>query len=251
MNRAVFFDRVRAAPFRGSLTQQQVDGLGAILDAAAAYGLPDIRWLAYCLATAFLETARTMQPIKEMGGTAYFTRMYDIKGERPAKARELGNLTPGDGAKFCGRGYVQLTGRTNYERAGKKLGIDLVAVPGRAMEPDIAAEIMFAGMTEGWFTGKKLADYFAPSKSDAVNARRIINGTDRAKDISDYYEAFLAALKASGWLPADASRVLPTPADTPDMGIPIAPQPDPITPPPAAEPALSFWARLLAALFGK
>ena len=149
--------------------------------------------LAYCLATAFHETAQTLLPIREMGGDAYLRRMYDPQGDRPATAKVLGNTVPGDGVKFCGRGYVQLTGRTNYRRATGKLQnggyldrpLDLTVTPDMAMTPDIAAAIMFLGMSEGWFTGKKLSHYCgAGLPGDPVNARRIINGTDKASSIA-------------------------------------------------------------------
>src|ERR1044071_1113225 len=109
MNREAFFAAVRHAPFDGRLSQLQVDGMNAILDAweqrfsqssSSAVGRPppgtgDRRWLAYMLATTFHETARTMQPIREFGrgrGTRYGTTYY-------------------------GRGFVQLTWEANYRKA--------------------------------------------------------------------------------------------------------------------------------------
>ena len=66
MDRKTFFDHVRRDPFGGSLTQSQVDGLTFILDAwDADPKMIDTRWLAYCLATTFHETDRTMQPVEE------------------------------------------------------------------------------------------------------------------------------------------------------------------------------------------
>lgn len=196
IDRAAFFAAVRAS--FGALKQGQVDGFNAILDQWELWGGSDDRHFAYMLATAWHETGRTMQPIREYGVDKYFTRMYDIRGERPVKARELGNHSPGDGARYCGRGYVQLTGRANYARAGLKVGVPLQDYPDRAMEPGIAARIMFAGMSEGWFTGKKLSDYEGGGgEYDAINARRIINGTDKAKTIAGYYRSFLVALMAS------------------------------------------------------
>lgn len=53
----------------------------------------------------------------------------------------LGNTSPGDGYKYRGRGYIQLTGKENYERYGKKLGIDLVNDPDLANDPSIAIKI--------------------------------------------------------------------------------------------------------------
>jgi len=194
MDRADFFAAVRKSPFNGRLSVKQVEGMEAILNAAPA----DVASaeLAYVLATAFLETDRTMQPIKEYGGYHYFMRMYDKTGDRPHVAEDLGNTEIGDGALFAGRGYVQLTGRRNYEHAGDKLGVDLVGNPDYAMIPETAAAILWTGMIEGWFTGKKLSDYFTVGRSDFVNARRIINGTDRAPLIAAYAHAFIAAIEA-------------------------------------------------------
>jgi putative chitinase len=133
------------------ITASEFQGCQAILKACVAANWP-VSFTAYALATAYHETAHSLQPIKEMGGTAYFTRMYDIQGNRPDKAKQLGNLTPGDGARYCGRGLVQLTGKANYAAAGQKLGVDLLNHPELALVPEVAAEIMIHGMAEGWFT---------------------------------------------------------------------------------------------------
>jgi putative chitinase len=231
MNRGIFFSSLRVRPFGGSLTQAQVEGIEALLDAAPA-GM-DIRWLAYCLATAYHETARTMQPIKEHGGAAYFTRMYDIRGERAHVARALGNTNPGDGAKYAGRGFVQITGRTNYDKAGRLLGIDLIGKPDLALEAVYAAPILYEGMREGWFTGRKLSHYFNAGIDDPVNARRIVNGTDRAEMIAGYHRAFLAALTSAGYGPK-STRVVIDYMSPPDV--------EPIEP----KPVLTLWQRLVA-----
>lgn len=191
-----FFNTMRGSKVLGpTLSDGEVKGCEAIINACEGW---TASWTAYALATAYHETAGTMQPIKEYGGASYFKRMYDIEGARPSKARELGNLMPGDGAKYAGRGYVQLTGRTNYARAQEKLGVPLVDYPDLAMEPDLAAQIMRKGMEEGWFTGKSLKTYL-PAAGEAAQAqfkeaRRIINGTDRAADIASYALEFQRAL---------------------------------------------------------
>jgi len=149
-----FYDYLRKNDMLGPrISQEEYDGCEAIVLAFAQVGAP-ISYVAYALATAFLETGGTMQPISEYGGTSYFRRMYDIRGNRPSKARELGNVKPDDGAKYRGRGYVQLTGRTNYTRATEYLreagfDVDLVSNPHHAMKPDVAAFVMVRGMTEG------------------------------------------------------------------------------------------------------
>ncbi len=197
VNLSVFFGEVRHSLFNGKLTRTQVSGMEFILEQWDETGFTNRQWLAYALATVFHETAFTMQPIRERGGAAYFRRMYDIRGNRPNKARELGNLSPGDGVKYAGRGYVQLTGRTNYRRASQALGIDFVRQPDLAMEPANAAFIMFQGMKDGWFTGKGFEDYLNDRQCDYRNARRIINGIDRADMIAAYAIRFEAALETS------------------------------------------------------
>lgn len=191
MDRAKFFAAVRSPLFAGKMSEKQVQGVDAILDEAERRGTP-LAHLAYMLATAFLETAKTMQPIAEYGKGA--GRKYGVKGRY--------------GQVPYGRGYVQLTWDSNYERADKELGLKgaLLRDFNLAMRQDIAAKIMFVGMTEGWFTGKKLADYertllTSPPQlgMDYVGARRIINGTDKAKAIAGHALVFEKALKAAGY----------------------------------------------------
>lgn len=194
MNRSEFFNGIRG-DFTGKLEPDEVRGTEAILDVMDGAPLAHV---AYALATAWHETAGTMQPIKEWGGAAYFHSRYDIRGARPDLAKRLGNMEPGDGVKFCGRGYVQLTGRANYAKASQKLGVDLIGNPDRAMECDIAARIMRQGMTEGWFTGKRFASYLPDVGRGTLgqyrDARRIINGIDRASDIARYAVVYQEAL---------------------------------------------------------
>lgn len=203
IDRQKFFAGVRSSPFPGKIAAGQVKGMTAIIDEWDRRKLTDLRWLSYMLGTAKIETAHTMQPIKEMGGTTYFKRMYDVNGSRPALAKRKGNTRPGDGALYFGRGYVQLTWKNNYQRLGDMLraaGLkdwDLVGNPDLALRPDIAAFIMFEGMIDGIFTGKKLANYFNAKTSNFIGARAIINGSDRAAEIADISKAFWADLQAA------------------------------------------------------
>jgi len=77
---------------------------------------------------------------EEIGTPKYFARKYD-KRYNPRKARILGNVKPGDGERFKGRGFVHLTGRDNYTRAGRALGVDLVNNPQLAADPKVATDI--------------------------------------------------------------------------------------------------------------
>jgi hypothetical protein len=197
LNKSAFYKTVRAR--LGPLTTSQAEGTEAVLTAIA--GAP-LSWQAYMLATAWHETGATMKPVKERGGDAYFTRLYDVAGDRPKTCIAYGNTCAGDGPRYCGRGYVQLTWKSNYAKASGKVDADLVANPDKAMDPAIAATIMRDGMEEGWFTGKRLSTYLPASgvatKAQYLDARRIINGTDKANLIEDYAQVFERALRDGG-----------------------------------------------------
>ena len=182
MNLSSFFNEVRSSLFAGKLAASQVEGMEFLLAQWNEIGFTNRQWLAYALATAYHETAHTMQPIREYGR---------------GKGRKYGKPDPVTGQTYYGRGYVQLTWKFNYETASKALGIDFVKCPDLVMEPDNAAFVLFMGMKDGWFTGKGFGDYINDRQSDYWNARRIINGTDRAGDIAGYALKFETALDAA------------------------------------------------------
>lgn len=195
-----FFEALRTGLLGPTLTAEEVKGTNAVL--AAMEGSP-LSWTAYALATAYHETASTMQPVKEYGGPTYFTRMYDVSGARPQLCIANGNSCAGDGVKYCGRGYVQLTWKNNYKRAGDECGVDLVSNPDKALEPAIAAKIMRRGMEEGWFTGKSFSSYLPAvgraTTGQYARARFIINGSDKAQQIAAHAKQFEDALALGGW----------------------------------------------------
>lgn len=218
MDKAKLYDAIRKAGpslFGVSISQAQVDGTEAIIDEAMRRSVP-LKHLAYILATAFHETAKTMKPIEEYG-----------KG----RGRSYGNPVPPYNKVYYGRGFVQLTWIDNYKKASQELATDFVKYPERALEPTLAAAIMFEGMADGWFTGKKLSDYITDTKADYINARRIINGTDRASQIAGYAVRFQEALIAGGYSVNDNVVKLPVP--------PPAPVPAPVDPAPAQAPWLT------------
>ena len=207
-NAKAFFDEVRDNDLLGpTLSADEVKGCNALLAAFGGANWP-LSWAAYGFGTAMLETAGTMLPISEYGGNEYKRRLYDITGTRPTLAAKMGNTAPGDGVKYAGRGYPQLTWKVNYQRADRELSLNgaLVTNPDLAMRPDIAAKIMVLGMSEGWFTGKKLNDYLPRSLGNAtvsepsfVPCRKIINGQDRAADVAHFAFRYQQALSAGGW----------------------------------------------------
>lgn len=179
-----FFDSIRKS--FGPLTNNQV--LGTTHLYRATEGLP-VQHRAYILATAWHETGPE-------DSSLHMTPRREIWGPTPAQAgyegrKDLGNTVLGDGKRYAGRGYVQITGRRNYQRASLLTGRDLVANPDLALDPDIAARIIVHGMTTGWFTGIKLGDC-----DTYASMRRVVNGTDKASLIASHAMAFEQALKA-------------------------------------------------------
>lgn len=198
INRKVFYDEVRKTIFDGKISEEEVEGIEVLLDAwEDDFADQPIEYLAYCLGTAFHETAYSMQPIKERGSASYKTRLYDVTGKNPKRARRMGNTKKGDGVKYCGRGHVQLTWKVNYRRASKYLGIDFVKSPDKVMIPEHSARIMFQGCIEGWFTGKKLGDYLGENRRNYYRARRVVNGLDCAMKIAAYAKRMERALTAA------------------------------------------------------
>lgn len=187
-NATGFFDCLRKRT--GRLTALKVDGINAVM--TACEGAP-LAHAAYMLATAWHETAGTMQPVRE----AYWM----------SEAWRKRNLRY---FPHYGRGYVQLTWPENYAKADAALDLDgaLIADLDLAMRPDIAAQIMRRGMDEGWFAGDRKGRHtlrrhlpFAgvATRAQYVAARRIINGTDKADLVEDYAQWFERALLEGGW----------------------------------------------------
>lgn len=189
VDRKKFFDRVRKRVFHGTLSQEQVDGISAILDAWDEW-LPgaDLRWIAYSLGTVMRECGSPMQPIEEY----------------PAGRRGRPYNVPAGPFMKCyyGRGLVQLTWLRNYQKADAELhriGVlkpeeNMVRSPELALRPDIAAAVMILGMKGGWFTGARLETYFNAHTAAWVQARAIINGKDRAELVAGYALGFYDAL---------------------------------------------------------
>lgn len=199
INRNFFFSHIRNVLFDGSLKQSQVGGLTAVLDKWEAESpAADDRWLAYMLGTAHHETGRTFQPVRET-----FASSDDAAIGILDKAFKAGKLPwvksmywrrDPDGKSWLGRGLVQITHKDNYAKLSNMVGTDLVADPSAAMRMPVALAIMFEGMKRGAFTAKKLADFFGPAKEDWRNARRIINGVERADLVASYAKQYYGAL---------------------------------------------------------
>lgn len=139
---------------------------------------------AYVLATAFWETAHTMQPVEE----GYWLRN--------AAAWRKKNLRYWP---WYGRGFVQLTWEKNYQRAAQKLGIPFDKQPELALQPGPATKVAVTGMREGWFTSRDLDDFITLQRSDFKGARAIINGRDKDDEIAAIAVQYDKLLKAAGY----------------------------------------------------
>lgn len=106
-----------------------------IEEALEQEGLDDVPSQIAVLATVATEVGPSLRPIKEYGGRSYFTQMYEGRSD-------LGNTRPGDGARFHGRGYIQLTGRANYREYGSRLGVPLEDRPDLALRPKVGARVL-------------------------------------------------------------------------------------------------------------
>ena len=183
-NRKTLFAELRKKLFH-SLSSKQVDGIEILITEGEKREV-ELDTLAYILATVYHETAYTMQPIKEIGSDKY------LKSKK---------YWP-----YVGRGYVQLTWKKNYQKVSSKYNIDAVTDPDLVMEQPYATEILFDGMNEGWFSGKSVGDYIdnvdesdTEDTREYVNARKIINGSDKAKEIAVLAMEWRRALNAA-WI---------------------------------------------------
>lgn len=155
-------------------------------------------YLAYMLATIRLESydwhkLNFFGPICESISYAQAEIDYGSgpTGRRIEMARSNHNTALGDGFKYRGRGLVQVPWKINYEAFSNALGVDFVNYPDRALDLENTTRIMISGMRDGIFVhGQSLSTYLSPGRKDYYNARRTINGTDKADVIKFYAQKF-------------------------------------------------------------
>lgn len=125
--------------------------------------------------------------MKEIGGSLDFKK-YDPKFA-PKKAKALGNTKPGDGAKYKGRGYIQLTGKYNYTKAGEALGLPLAEKPQLVEKPEVAAKVAV------WFWKERVSNK-AISYDNVKDVTKGINpGLKHLDQRSDKLKSFQVAMK--------------------------------------------------------
>jgi hypothetical protein len=172
MNQPVFFVHIRHTIFGGNISPLQMDGINRILSYRDAnWPAISMAQLAYILATANWESGHTMRPIQECGSAGY------LRGKP---------YWP-----WIGEGLIQVTWEANYRKFG-------ATKPGDLLQWPLALRALFQGMMQGMFTGKSLPEYVSAdgAKKDYLDARRVVNGTDKARIIATLAESFLSALNA-------------------------------------------------------
>jgi predicted chitinase len=156
----------------------------AVYASCAAQGLTDCPTMIAVVATIGTEVG-SFAPINEFGGTAYFTKMYEGR-------KDLGNIHPGDGARYHGRGFIQLTGRANYAKYGQLLGVPLENDPDLALTASVAAAVLAL-----YFKDRGLAA--VARAGDWEGVRRGVNGGLNGWDqFSGLVQALETAAAAKG-----------------------------------------------------
>ena len=145
--------------------------------------LADKSMVLMALATIRAET-EAFQPIDEFvspSNTAPGSQPFGLYDNR----QDLGNTGPPDGALFRGRGFVQLTGRANYQQIGKAIGLgdQLVENPDLANDPDVAARILAA-----FLLSKAAGIRRALEAGDLPAARKLVNGGTHG--LANFQDAF-------------------------------------------------------------
>ncbi len=121
--------------------------------------------------------------MKELGGEKYFNKLYDPKTS-PRTAKILGNTKVGDGIRYHGRGFIQITGRDNYRMAGEALGLPLEQRPEMASNPAVAAKIAV------WYWKTRVKPYVT-NFADTASVTKKINPAMRGlQDRQSYFQDY-------------------------------------------------------------
>lgn len=233
MDRKVFFAALRkrdSGVFGTSLSQGQVDGVNAIVDASKNAGF-DIGQAAYSLATGYGETGGKMQPVREnmnyrSSQIAKHFGAHRRQGKTPQQLarnpkllantvyggewgkKHLGNVEPNDGWNFRGWGIGQFTGRRNTEKASRDVGMDLVSNPALLDSIEVNAKLMVQWLKNGRATGKRLAEFVSGNKRNYLGARSVWGGVDAHKYFG-FAKSFEKALTEADYAPAKPATAKP------------------------------------------
>lgn len=133
------------------------------------------------------KAAYLAQLAHESGSFRYVREIHD--GSNYEGRKDLGNIHPGDGKKFRGRGLIQVTGRANYEEISKDLGVDFVS------NPELLESPKYATLSAAWFWKKRRLNKIADSGDFKLLTKRINGGYNGLKERTEYYNRALTLLQ--------------------------------------------------------
>ena len=156
-----------------------VNQLRAVAMASGINGTELAQFLAQCA-----HESANFASMEERGTSAYFTKKYE---KNPRKAKILGNKVKGDGERYKGRGYIQLTGRDNYTRAGAALGLPLAQQPELAARPDVAAKVAV------WYWKNRVAPKIKDFSNTAAVTKKINPASKGLQSRKDQFKSYQVA----------------------------------------------------------
>jgi predicted chitinase len=156
-----------------------VNQLRAVAMASGINGTELAQFLAQCA-----HESANFASMEERGTPAYFTKKYE---KNPRKAKILGNKVKGDGERYKGRGYIQLTGRDNYTRAGAALGLPLAQQPELAARPDVAAKVAV------WYWKNRVAPKIKDFSNTAAVTKKINPASKGLQSRKDQFKSYQVA----------------------------------------------------------
>lgn len=174
------FDAGRKVLFRSGYSQRQIDAINAIMNECNSQGVRLKSQVAYILATPYHEAYNW----KDAGSR--MTCLVELGGDTYLRSKPY--------YPWYGRGFAHVTHKENYQKESKRMGIDLIKSPDLLFDYKIAANSLVWCMMNGGYTTAKLTTFVNSGKTDFPNARRVINGTDKAELIAGYAMEFLKCL---------------------------------------------------------
>ena len=202
-----FFTDADRNLFSPPLNDAQRGGMREVLDYWLTHHREsDPRWLAYIFASIYHETGHKMIPVREGFKSSDkdardHVRMMFIKGIVNRDYAE-----PVGGISYFGHGRVQTTHLQNYQKLSLRFGRDFVKDPSLLLDSRIDVEVAVEGHIEGLWTSRQLSEFISGGKCNYKDARRIVNGQDKADLIASYAVSF-------EWAIGMATRTVPV-ADT-------------------------------------
>lgn len=154
--------------------------------------------LAACWPNRFAEMGADKKPKKDAKGALIPTKVAHSIANKPelianlVYSSRMGNGAPqtGEGWKFRGRGLKQLTGKDNYARCGRDLGVDLVS------HPDLLLEPVYAARSAGWFWKVNKLSEYADNGDIKGMTKKINGGFIGLKERQDLYNKIMAAMNS-------------------------------------------------------